>query len=163
MDPSSEQDEKEPGIPNVYENPHSWIHAGANMVWVEHPPGVGFSYCKSGPDASCRWNEETQAVAAYELLNEFVHQFPEYENNDLYVTAESYGGMYVPTIVEQVHKKGGVNLKGFAIGNGVIGHRDSYPGQDGDGTKFLHASRFISEKLFDKIVKACGDDFSSQG
>lgn len=161
MDDSSLENETEAGVPNVYENPHSWDQV-ANMVWVTHPPGVGFSYCNSDPKTdACRWDDDTQAVAAHNLIKEFFDQFPEFENNDLYVTGESYGGMYVPTIVEQIHNRGEVkNLKGFAIGNGVIGHHDDYPGSAGSRAKFLHNKAFISEKLWEQIMDACGWDFS---
>ena len=39
--------------------------------------------------------------------------------------------MYVPSLVEQIHTHGSVNLKGFAVGNGIIGHADTFPGANG--------------------------------
>jgi carboxypeptidase C (cathepsin A) len=47
-------------------------------------------------------------------LLKFFEEFPELKHNDFFITGESYGGMYVPTLVEQIHSKpeGKVNLKG---------------------------------------------------
>lgn len=64
--------------------------------------------------------------------------------------------MYVPTLVEQIYNKSGVNLKGFAVGNGVIGHEDTYPGADAVRLAFLHNSRFVSEELWNEILTECG-------
>lgn len=55
-------------------------------------------------------------------------KFPEYQANDLYISGESYGGIYVPYLAYAVdqyntkHATDGVflpNLKGFMVGNGV--------------------------------------------
>lgn len=53
-----------------------------------------------------------------------------------------------------------MNLKGFAIGNGVIGNEDTYPGSAGAQTRFLHEKAFISETLWEQLMDACGWDFS---
>jgi serine carboxypeptidase-like clade 2 len=51
-------------------------------------------------------------------------KFPEYKDHDFYITGESYGGVYVPTLAYNVllHNEASlnkINLKGIAVGNGV--------------------------------------------
>ena len=153
------QNKTTPGVPDVFENPQSW-NTVANMLFLETPPSVGYSYCGSGTGngsaPKCHWDDSTQAVANYGALLSFFDSFPEYKDNEFFITGESYGGMYVPTLVEQIYNKSGVNLKGFAVGNGVIGHQDTYPGVDAVRLAFLHNSRFVSEELWNEILAECG-------
>ena len=37
------------------------------------------------------------------------------------MTGESYAGVYIPMLADLIHKRGGVNLQGMAIGNGCWG------------------------------------------
>ena len=56
--------------------------------------------------------------------------------------------MYVPSLVEQIHngKAGAVNLKGFAVGNGIIGHADTFPGQNSIHYEMLHSASLKRER-----------------
>lgn len=55
-------------------------------------------------------------------------KYPEYKEHDLFISGESYAGMYVPFVVNQLHHHKVVhqrdpdvfkpNLKGFMVGNG---------------------------------------------
>lgn len=52
-------------------------------------------------------------------LQDFFSKFPEYKTNDFYITGESYGGIYVPTLSSLVVNDTSINFKGMAIGNGI--------------------------------------------
>ena len=63
-------------------------------------------------------------------LSNWLVQFPEFALNDLYIAGESYAGIYVPTMAEQILSfplpapAPKINLAGLAIGDGCIGHHD---------------------------------------
>ena len=45
-------------------------------------------------------------------------RFPQYKTNAFYITSESYGGHYMPTLAEAIVESGRVpNFKGFLVGN----------------------------------------------
>lgn len=57
---------------------------------------------------------------------EFFKKYPEFKNNEFYISGESYGGIYVPTLalkIVEYNKNASalerINLRGFAVGNGV--------------------------------------------
>lgn len=44
-------------------------------------------------------------------MKDFLRLFPEYSKNDLFLTGESYGGVYIPTLAEWVMQDPSLNLK----------------------------------------------------
>jgi cathepsin A (carboxypeptidase C) len=116
------------GIPTPIRNPFTWS-SRFNLFAVDSPAPVGFSYCSeegpSGDGRSCGpWNDNSVFTANRDVLvNLFNKAFPELLKNDLFIAGESYAGVYVPGIVNEIlntPNKGGLNLKGYAVGDGCM-------------------------------------------
>jgi len=95
----------------------------SSIIFVDQPVGTGFSYSTDIRDI--RHDEEGVSEDMYDFFQAFFKAHPEYAKNKFFVTGESYAGHYVPAVTGRLHKaqknKEGVpiNLKGFAIGNGL--------------------------------------------
>ena len=74
-------------------NPHPW-NERANVLFLESPAGVGWSTAGTKQDLST--NDMVQSQDAIAALRQFFKKFPEKLSNGLYVSGESYGGIYVP-------------------------------------------------------------------
>ena len=75
------------------ENPFSWNKV-ANILYVEQPAGVGFSYSKRNKDY--KTGDKQAASDNYQLIRLFLERFPDKQSNDFYISSESYGGHYIP-------------------------------------------------------------------
>ena len=98
-------------------NEFSWNKV-ANMLFVEQPAGVGFSY--SDDTADYKTGDAQAAVDNHQLILSFLDRFPEVASNPLYITSESYGGHYMPSLaleIVQNNADNAINFKGFAVGN----------------------------------------------
>lgn len=91
------------GIPQVFYNPYGWTKI-ANMLYLETPKGVGFSYCDSGVK-ECYNNDTSMAQDSYEFLVQFFNSFSEFSSNKFFITGESYAGIYIPMIMDQIRKR----------------------------------------------------------
>jgi len=141
--------------------PYRWNRI-VNMLYIESPVGVGFSY-STIEDYKCdddRTATENRAAVEY-----FYSIFPEYINNKFFITGESYAGVYVPTLAEAIiegEKDGtytGAKLTGIAAGNGCSG---SEVGICGDGTQgtyyqwqYLLNTAFVNQDLKNEINSEC--------
>jgi carboxypeptidase C (cathepsin A) len=95
--------------------------------------GVGFSKASkewTGEESDKR-TEDDVATSFYAFLQNFYTVFgKELAEKKLYLTGQSYAGMYIPSIAREIHhqnkriswkdKRYGINLHGLAIGNGWI-------------------------------------------
>jgi hypothetical protein len=81
------------GVPRLFDNPFSWHHAPANMLFVEHPAPTGFSYCE--PAEACTWDDDNQAKINYAFYVRFFAAYPELAKNEFYFSGESYAGVLV--------------------------------------------------------------------
>ncbi|XP_010279514.1 PREDICTED: serine carboxypeptidase-like 40 [Nelumbo nucifera] len=108
----------------LYENHYSWNRV-ANVVFLESPAGVGFSYSNKTSDYNTRGDGNT-AQDNYVFLVNWLERFPEYKTRDFYIAGESYAGHYVPQLAHTIllHNKiapnNTINLKGIMIGNAVL-------------------------------------------
>lgn len=81
------------GTSKFVENEWTW-NAEANMLYIEQPAGVGFSYCEG--EVNCTFDDHTSGEDNLKALLGWYAKFPEYANNELYISGESYAGIYVP-------------------------------------------------------------------
>lgn len=107
---------------NLQPNTYAWNKI-ANMVFLEQPVGVGFSYSDNKDDYRIGDDQAAQDNLATVLA--FFDKFPHFNHTALYLTSESYGGHYMPTWADAIMKYNDaqeypqhrINFKGFAVGN----------------------------------------------
>jgi serine carboxypeptidase-like clade 2 len=92
----------------------------ANVLFLESPAGVGFSYSNTTSDYDKSGDKRT-AQDAYVFLINWLERFPEYKTRDFYITGESYAGHYVPQLASTIiqnnkyFKQIIINLKGISV------------------------------------------------
>jgi carboxypeptidase C (cathepsin A) len=153
------------GVPQVFYNKYSWS-GRANMLYLESPKGVGFSYCDDAKSANdCQNTDESTAQDAYEFLVNFFAAYPEYKKNEFYITGESYAGIYIPMMLDQIDQDplgAKINFIGAAIGNGCWGNTVGtcdFSSADAARYKadFFFGHGFYSQALREEMEDTCGD------
>ena len=114
------------GTGEIHASADGW-NREANVLYIEQPAGVGFSYCSGKKD--CTFDDDTSAKDNLTVVLEWYTKFPEFQTNDLYISGESYAGIYVPYLSNEIYEHNNANtenddvfkppLKGFMVGNGV--------------------------------------------
>lgn len=126
-----------------------------------HTSGVGYSYCEAqlGGGACANTDNSTAQAALAGLVDFFQNKFPTLADNPLYVTGESYAGVYVPTLARAILDHNDevgtfkINLAGLAAGDPCTDNafqRDSM-----DMLWYGHKHGFISEADFDLLWNQC--------
>lgn len=87
----------EDGEKEIKKNPHPW-NQNASILYLESPAGVGFSTVSSKNEL--KYNDELVGKDSLKAMKMFYDKHPRFDsvnqNNSLYITGESYGGIYVP-------------------------------------------------------------------
>ncbi|GJY73407.1 putative serine carboxypeptidase-like protein 23 [Tanacetum coccineum] len=113
----------------------------ANMLFLESPASVGFSYSNTTSDYNVIGDKITAEDTLVFLMTWFA-KYPQYKGRDFYLAGESYAGFYIPELAEVILNFTRdsqstfpiINLKGFMIGNGLL--EDTY-----ECTLALHKTR----------------------
>ncbi|VDM99759.1 unnamed protein product [Thelazia callipaeda] len=111
----------------LYEYVFSW-NKMANVLFIDSPRKVGFSYQDEMANNDDQWNDEKTATDALNALLDFFTIFPELTSKEFYIAGESYGGVYVPLLTSyllqymQEHSYA-LNFKGIMVGNGYVSQK----------------------------------------
>ncbi|RDW77509.1 hypothetical protein BP6252_05562 [Coleophoma cylindrospora] len=134
-------------------NEDSWAN-DANLIFLDQPAGVGLS---TVTDLSFSPTTLEAASADFaKFLSVFFEQiFPQYANNPLYISGESFGGKYVPKFVSDIkHNQAvnalgalAINLRGIILVDAVVsskyittGQYDMFCGEDNGILHFNESS-----------------------
>ncbi|KAJ1296423.1 hypothetical protein BS78_01G299500 [Paspalum vaginatum] len=146
-------------VPELELNPYAWNQA-ANLLFLDSPAGVGFSYTNTSFEKDPPGDNST-AHGSYTFLVRWFQRFPQHKAKEFYIAGESYAGHYVPqlanVIVEEnkkASKENYINFKGILIGNAYMdGDTDLWGIVD---SAWHHA--IFSDKLYRDFQQNC--DFS---
>ncbi|KAK4479455.1 hypothetical protein RD792_014969 [Penstemon davidsonii] len=139
----------------LYLNPYSWNKA-ANILFLDSPVGVGYSYSNTSSDILSNGDIRT-AAENLEFLLRWFERFPQYRGRDFYLSGESYAGHYVlqlsQAIVKHNRKNGEetINFKGFIIGNALIDDFHDHLGQ----FQYMWSLGMISDQTFKQLNIYC--------
>ncbi|KAL1903421.1 hypothetical protein Sste5346_000047 [Sporothrix stenoceras] len=92
----------------TYYNPHAW-NEEFNVVYLDQPVGVGYSYMSPSPGDNGTVDEdefpsrtEESALDFVVALKLFYEAFPALATKPLYIAGESYAGRYVPMYASSI-------------------------------------------------------------
>ncbi|CAK9317051.1 unnamed protein product [Citrullus colocynthis] len=143
----------------LYLNPYAWNKL-ANLLFLESPAGVGFSYSNTTSDLYTAGDQKT-AEDAYRFLVNWFERFPQYKHRDFYIAGESYAGHYVPQLSQLIYERNKgiqnpvINFKGFMVGNAVTDDYHDYVGT----FEYWWTHGLISDSTYRLLRHAC--DFGS--
>ncbi|KAI5560204.1 hypothetical protein BDE02_16G031100 [Populus trichocarpa] len=135
---------------SLVRNHYSW-NKEANMLYLESPAGVGFSYAANQSFYDLV-NDTITVQDNFVFLQNWFLKFPEYKNRDLFITGESYAGHYVPQLADLIVKSGlKFNLKGIALGNPLLEFSTDL-NSEGD---FYWSHGLISNPTYELLSAVC--------
>uniref|UniRef100_A0A6N2LYM9 Carboxypeptidase n=1 Tax=Salix viminalis TaxID=40686 RepID=A0A6N2LYM9_SALVM len=138
-------------------NPHTWNRV-ANLLFLESPVGVGFSYSNTTSDFK-ELGDTVTAQDSYVFLVKWFQRFPQFKSHEFYISGESYAGHYVPQLAEVIYdsnkkfseKHHHINLKGFIIGNALLDDETDQKGM----IEYAWDHAVISDHLYHDIKHKC--------
>ncbi|GAB2272026.1 Serine carboxypeptidase-like 45 [Dionaea muscipula] len=137
----------------LVKNEHSW-NREANMLYLETPIGVGFSYAAD----TTSYNAVSDEITARDnlvFLQRWFGKFPQYRHRDLFITGESYAGHYVPQLAKLMirfnEKYKLFNLKGIALGNPVLEFATDFNSR----AEYFWSHGLISDSTYNMFTSIC--------
>lgn len=137
----------------LVKNEYSW-NKEANMLYLEAPAGVGFSY---STDTSYYVGVDDKMTAMDNLvfLQRWFSKFPQYKSRDLFITGESYAGHYVPQLAQLMiqfnEREKLFNLKGIALGNPVLEFSTDFNSR----AEYFWSHGLISDSTYQLFTSVC--------
>jgi len=100
-------------------------------------------------------------------LRKFYEKFPNLKKNDLYISGESYAGVYVPYVSKAIldynklpSRELTINLKGFLVNNPCTDPKECYIPRLAKSNsiyqyKYLYEHGFYTEREYDDMAGSC--------
>ncbi|ESQ46219.1 hypothetical protein EUTSA_v10000651mg [Eutrema salsugineum] len=147
-------------LPSLVSTSYSWTKM-ANIIFLDQPVGGGFSYSKT-PLAN-KVSDTGEVKIIHEFLQKWLSKHPEFFSNPFYVAGDSYSGMIVPPLVQEISKgnylccKPLINLQGYILGNPITdieSERNYY-------IPYANGMALISDELYESMKRICKENYEN--
>jgi serine carboxypeptidase-like 19/serine carboxypeptidase-like clade 1 len=136
-------------LPNLILKPHSWTKV-SNIIFVDLPVFTGFTYATT--ESGSKRSDTILVHQVHQFLRKWLVDHPKFQSNEVYIGGDSYSGITVPAIVQEIaqgNEKGvqpWINLQGYLLGNAVTTEKET-----NYKIPFAHGMGLISDKLYEVI------------
>ncbi|XP_010509548.1 PREDICTED: serine carboxypeptidase-like 9 isoform X2 [Camelina sativa] len=143
--------------PSMFSTTYSWTKV-ANIIFLDQPVGAGFSYSRTPLDKTSDTNE---VKMIHEFLQKWLSKHPQFISNQFYASGDSYAGMIVPALVDEISKGNyiccnpPINLQGYVLGNPVT----HYQIEQNYRIPFAHGMSLISDELYESLKRFCKGNY----
>ncbi|WJX22545.1 sinapoylglucose--choline O-sinapoyltransferase [Trifolium repens] len=144
-------------LPNLILRQHSWTKV-SSIIFLDLPVSTGFTYART--NSASQRSDSILVNQALEFLRKWLVDHPKFQSNEVYIGGDSYSGIPVPVIVQEIaqaNEKGvqpWINLQGYLLGNAAtIENETNYI------IPFAHGMGLISDELYDSLQKHCNGDY----
>uniref|UniRef100_A0A1J3E7R1 Serine carboxypeptidase-like 13 n=4 Tax=Noccaea caerulescens TaxID=107243 RepID=A0A1J3E7R1_NOCCA len=147
-------------LPSLVSTTYSWTKI-ANIIFLDQPVGTGFSYSKT-PLAD-KISDTCEVKMVHEFLQKWLSKHPQFYSNPFYVAGDSYSGMIVPPLVQEISKgnylccKPLINLQGYILGNPITDTEFEYNYH----IPFAHGMALISDELYKSMKRICKGNYGN--
>ncbi|RXH97445.1 hypothetical protein DVH24_007791, partial [Malus domestica] len=132
----------------------------ANIIFVDAPVGTGFSYAKTWRGYA-NMSDTLSAAQTYEFLRKWLMDHPKFFNNPLYIAGDSYSGVVIPLIVQEISDGNlddnmpPMNVKGYVLGNPATDPKKD----ENSRILFAYLKALISDELYQSLETNCNGDY----
>ncbi|KAF7127964.1 hypothetical protein RHSIM_Rhsim11G0168300 [Rhododendron simsii] len=137
----------------LYAREHTWTEV-ANVLFVESPAGVGFSYSNTTTDYNFSGDNRT-AQDAYTFVLNWFRRYPQYKDRDFYIAGERF---YIPELTDiiingnkEANPTSMIQLKGIMIGNGILDLETDRRGR----YDYAWSHALISDETHQELIEHC--------
>ncbi|KAI3712308.1 hypothetical protein L1987_70859 [Smallanthus sonchifolius] len=143
------------------EKPILEIVPHTNIIFLDQPAGSGFSYAET-PQAYIM-NDTLSAKETYNFLRKWLLDHPKFLNNPLYLGGDSYTGIVLPMIVQEIYdgtrneagERPHINIKGYLLGNPATDIIADYNSR----IPFAHYMALLPDEIYESTKEHCHGDY----
>ncbi|XP_071715869.1 serine carboxypeptidase-like 18 [Rutidosis leptorrhynchoides] len=131
----------------------------ANVIFLDQPAGTGYSYAKT-PEAYVT-NDTLSAIHANKFMRKWLVDHPKFAKNTVYLGGDSYMGIVLPMMVEEmfngneVGQTPQINIKGYMLGNPLTDRSGDFNSR----IQYAHNLALISDGIYESTKKRCNEEY----
>ncbi|CAH8359420.1 unnamed protein product [Eruca vesicaria subsp. sativa] len=138
-------------VPSLVSTTYSWTKT-SSIIYLDQPVGTGFSYSKT--HLIDKSSDSGEAKRIHEFLQKWLGNHEEFFSNPFYVGGDSYSGMVVPALVQEISKgiiKDIMFQQGYVLGNPKTESEIDFNYR----IPFAHGMALISDELYVSLKRVC--------
>ncbi|XP_027354959.1 serine carboxypeptidase-like 18 isoform X2 [Abrus precatorius] len=137
-------------LPNMVLRPHSWTKV-SSIIFVDLPVSTGFTYART--EFATQRSDWLLVHQVHQFLRKWLIDHPRFLSNEVYIGGDSYSGIPIPVIVQEISQanergaKPWINLQGYLLGNAA-----TTTWEKNYAIPYAHGMGLISDELYDSYV-----------